>query len=117
MAGGGTVVVAEAPDAVSASIWLDALRDAGIEAGMFERGVGAALGGAATPGLSRFAIVVRKEAMLEARNVIAEVGGASRLAPYRDGSEAPGAQRRAIFFVVVLIAAGIAGVIVGRLVA
>jgi len=81
MKGEGTALVAEAADGIQAQIWVAALREVGIEAATFERGVGAALGGAMTSGLSRFPVIVARRDLLAARNVIADLGGAVHLAP------------------------------------
>jgi hypothetical protein len=111
------VVVAEAPDVVAASIWVDALQRAGIEAGMFEKGVGAALGGAVTPGMARYAVVVPRHAFVGARNVIAELGGAARLVPYRDARHDSAALRRGLGIALAVLAAillaGAAGKLLG----
>lgn len=79
-----TVVVAVAINPADAQIWVDALRDAGIGAGTFERGSGAAFGGMQMV-TSRFHVIVAPEDLEEARNVIAELGGARYLAPFDDG--------------------------------
>ncbi len=81
------VVVAEANDPIEAAIWVDALRDDGLGAESFERGVGAAFGGAATHTFSRFPVLVRSEDYAAARSIIAELGGAARLAPFRSASD------------------------------
>jgi len=81
------VVVAEASDPIEAAIWVDALRDDGLGAESFERGVGAAFGGAAAHAFSRFPVLVRSEDYAAARNVIADLAGAARLAPYRSARE------------------------------
>jgi hypothetical protein len=75
------VVVAVARDPVEAAIWVDALRSEGIEAGSFERGVGAALGGAETAGFARYPVLVDATSIAPARNVITGLAGASVLAP------------------------------------
>jgi hypothetical protein len=92
---GGTALVAEAGDAVEAAIWVDALHDAGIEAHSFERGVGAALGGATT-NWARYPVLVPREALGHARSVIAELAGAAVLAPYRDPDDIRDGQSRAL---------------------
>jgi hypothetical protein len=66
-----TVPIADAPDAVTAEIWLAELRAAGIRAGTFERGVGGALGGAATPGLVSYPVLVSEDDAVRARDIIA----------------------------------------------
>ena len=80
-----TAVVAVARDPVEAAIWVDALRTEGIQAGSFERSVGAALGGAVTAGFARYPVLVDAGSLAEARNVIAAMAGASALAPLDDG--------------------------------
>lgn len=100
-----TIVVAEAPDELQAAIWVDALRDAGVQAAMFERGVGAALGGSVTS-WSRYPVIVSEEHLLAARNIIAELGGASSLAPYRDPAALRARQTRQSR----LLAAGLLGI-------
>jgi hypothetical protein len=99
-----TVVVAEASDPVQAEIWVDALRDAGIEAATFERGVGAALGGAVTSGVSRFPVIVASTDLLAARNVISELDGANHLAPFRDAEDQRERRSRALFTVAAIVA-------------
>lgn len=78
-----TVVIAEAEDEVQAGIWVDALRNAGVQAATFERGVGGALGGAVT-GLAVYPVIVRESDFSAARNVIADLGDADRLSAYRE---------------------------------
>lgn len=90
-----TTVVAEARDPVQAEIWLDALHAAGIEANAFERGVGAALGGA-TGVFAIYPVVVAESDLVRARNVIAELGDAARISPVRDHNAARSAQRRGL---------------------
>jgi hypothetical protein len=96
MTGESPVVVAEARDAIEASIWLDALTEAGISASVFERGVGAALGGAVTPGFSVFLVLVERSSLGAARSVIADIAGAAVLARFRDDETATRGQRRAL---------------------
>ena len=112
---GRTVVVAEAPDPVQAGIWVDALRQAGVAAATFERGAGAALGGAATPGFAAYPIIVSTTDLGAARSVIAELAGAAVLAPYRDGRETRGAQRLALLAVGAVIIAGLLMAVAARL--
>ncbi|MCC7365720.1 MAG: hypothetical protein IT303_15255 [Dehalococcoidia bacterium] len=107
---GGTTVVAIARDAVEAAIWTDALRDAGIEAAAFERGPGAALGGAAPP-WSSYPVVVPAGRLAAARNVIAELAGGAVLAPYRDIAEERARRARVLW-----VAGGAAAVVLGFLV-
>ncbi|MCZ2109055.1 MAG: DUF2007 domain-containing protein [Dehalococcoidia bacterium] len=99
-----TVVVAEAADPVQAEIWVDALRDAGIDAATFERGVGAALGGAVTSGVSRFPVVVATTDVVAARNIITELDGADYLAPFRDASDQRERRARAFLAVAAIVA-------------
>lgn len=99
-----TVVVAEASDPVQAEIWVAALRDAGIEAATFERGVGAALGGAVTTGVSRFPVIVASRDLVAARNVISELDGAAHLAPFRDAEDQRERRSRALFTVAAIVA-------------
>ncbi len=96
MSGGGRVVVAEASDPVQAAIWVDALKAAGIEAASFERGVGAALGGAATPGWAVYPVLVAAADIGAARNVVAEIAGGAALAPIRDEAAARERAQRAL---------------------
>lgn len=103
----GPVVVAEARDPLQAGIWIDALARAGISATSFERGVGAALGGASAPGWSVYPVVVSRDHLVDARNVIAELDGAAFLAPLSDSSAAAARQRRAI----IVIGAVVAGIL------
>ena len=112
MAGGGTALVAEAADPIQAQIWVSALREAGIEAATFERGVGAALGGAVTSGVSRFPVVVARDDLVGARNVIAELDGAVHLAPI-DDPEGQRAARRRVLVTVTTAAAVILAIAVG----
>jgi len=93
---GGRVVVAEAADPVQAAIWVDALKAAGIEAASFERGVGAALGGAVTPGWAVYPVLVAAADIGGARNVVAELAGGTALAPIPDSDAAREASQRAL---------------------
>lgn len=110
-----TIVVAQASDEIEAAIWVDALRDAGVKAATFERGVGAALGGTTTP-WSSYPVVVAEEDLLTARNVIAELGGAGSLAPYHDPAAVRERQSRVLVVGVVTIVAVVAAGIVAWLV-
>jgi hypothetical protein len=76
-----TVPIADAPDPLTAEIWLAELRAAGIRAGAFEQGVGGALGGAATAGMSRYPVIVAEHDAVRARDLIAGLGGAGCLRP------------------------------------
>ena len=99
MSGMATVVVAEASDPVQAAIWLDALRDAGVEANSYERGVGAALGGAMTPGFARYPVVVGETDLVCARNVISEISGGGVLSPLPDPEAKNAARQRVLMLV------------------
>ena len=74
----GAVIVAVANAEADARIWLDALRDAGVEAALVERGAGGALGGASLFGAS-WAVLVSRARIEDARGVITELGGAGGL--------------------------------------
>ncbi len=117
MEAGRPVVVAEARDVVEAQIWIDALRDAGIPATTFERGVGAALGGAMTAGWARYPVLVPQGEMAAARNVVAELGGAAFLAPVADLAAARRKQSRALLTVGWIVAVIVVLAVVSRLVA
>jgi hypothetical protein len=112
-----TTVVAEAQDPLQAEIWLDALRSQGIEAASFERGVGGALGGALTAGFAVYPIIVAQADLAAARGVIAQVAGASAIAPVRDSAETRAAQHRALIAVGVIAVAILVAGVLGRLVA
>lgn len=98
-----TVMVARAPNMVAAQIWVDALRDEGIEAGVFEQSPAAALGGAITTGLAQFPIIVREDDFAAARAVIGPLAGMHALQPLPD-DEVEDARRRWALFAVVGIA-------------
>jgi len=108
---GERVTVAVAESAVQAEIWMDALRRAGIQAMSFERGPGAAMGGAATV-VSAFPVLVGAAELGAARSVIADIEGARVLAPFEDTVEPPAWLRYALLVaalgvaVLVLLAAG-----------
>ncbi|GAB4329156.1 MAG: hypothetical protein Kow0010_13320 [Dehalococcoidia bacterium] len=87
MKGNATVAVAETSDPVQAGLWVDALRQAGIRAAVFERGMGGALGGADTYGFSVHRVIVGYHDLARARSIIAELGGAAALMPYRTPGE------------------------------
>jgi|GEM_PF-3191805 len=95
------IVVAVAGDALQATIWRDALGDAGITAAVVERGVSAALGGAPSVS-STYHVLVDREDVAAARNVIAEMGGAGALAPLPD-DDATAEQRRRVALIAVAI--------------
>lgn len=112
MSADATVTVAETKDAVQAGLWVDSLRRAGIKAAVYERGVGGALGGAETWGFSVHRVIVGYHDLAEARNIIAELGGASALTPYRSPDEERARAMRVLGIVAgamaIVIAAGIA---------
>jgi hypothetical protein len=107
-------MVAEAPNAVDAAIWVDALISAGIDARTFERGVGAALGGAATV-LARYPVLVPRVALVPSRNLLSDLGGARILSPYKDPETTRHAQRQIVTTAAVAIAAIIAAGLLARL--
>lgn len=111
------VVVAVASDAIEAAIWRDALHDAGIPAAVYERGVGAALGGANTFGAS-YPLLVDRGQVAAARNVIADLGGAVALAPVHDERAVRERRQRALFvagaIVTLILALGVLSRVVAR---
>lgn len=94
----GAAVVAEASDEAEARIWVDALRDEGIEAAFVERGAGGALGGASLFGAA-WAVLVPRARIAEARGVITELGGAHALVASRTPAEERARARRAFLTV------------------
>ncbi|MEX2081756.1 MAG: hypothetical protein WEC33_09080 [Dehalococcoidia bacterium] len=90
---------------MQAQIWIDALRDAGLEAGTFERGPGPALGGAVTPGFAAYVVIVRRTEVARARSVIAEISGGEVLAPLPDEQEE--SRRRAAALLTVGLVVGV----------
>jgi hypothetical protein len=98
------VVVAQATDPLQADIWIDALRQAGIAATTFERGVGAALGGASAPGWSVYPVFVSRDDLGAARSVIADIDGAAVLAPVPGASGEQAGPRRALMAVASVVA-------------
>ena len=96
--GGGVTIVAEAGDIAEARIWIDALRDEEIDAAFVERGPGGALGGASVFG-SSYAVLVPRDRIGDARNVIAELGGGGALVAYRSAEEERRRSRRAFLTV------------------
>lgn len=96
-------VVAEAGDLVEATIWVDALRADGINAKFYERGVGAALGGAVTTGLARHPVVVSREDLGRARNVIADMGGSASLTPIDEPKDKERTQQRGLALVGLIV--------------
>lgn len=100
------VVVAQTADAIEAQIWVDMLRDSGIQSTTFEQSPRGALGGASTLGFrTSHPILVRHHDLVPARNVIAEAGGASHLAPIPAEGEEGGRAARA--FVMALTGAAL----------
>lgn len=92
-----TVPIADAPDPVTAEIWLAELRATGIPAGTFERGVGGALGGAATTWQASYPVIVGESDAFRARDIIAGLGGGEFLrAAVPPGGEQSGRQLVAI---------------------
>src|SRR5690606_39260074 len=81
-------IVAETSDLAEANVWLDALRDAGLAANLVERGAGAAFGGAHLPFGVSFRLITDEAHLDRARSIIADLGGARKIAPYRDADEA-----------------------------
>ncbi len=79
------VVVARTSDGIQAQLWVDMLRDEGLDASTYTQGVQAALGGASGVGIHL--VLVHREHVGDARNIIAEAGGASALAPIPGESE------------------------------
>ena len=112
-----TTVVAEARDPVQAQIWLDALRQGGIEAATFERGVGAALGGAVTSAFAVYPVIVAEADLGAARSIIAALSGASAIAPLRHRDEVRASQRRALLTVGAVVVGIIVMGLLSRLVA
>jgi hypothetical protein len=100
---GTTVVVARTGDAIEAQIWVDMLRDEGIQAATYEQSIRGALGGASTLGIrGTHHILVRHEDIVAARNVIAESGGAHQLAPIPgDNDDAASKAARALVYALV----------------
>lgn len=88
-----TVAIADAPDPVTAEIWLAELRAAGIRAGVFERGVGGALGGASTFGQASYPVIVPGDDAVRARDLIAGVGGGEYLRPVTPAGPAEDTRR------------------------
>jgi hypothetical protein len=109
-----TATVAVARDSFEAELWTDALRAAGIPAASYERGAGAALGGAVM--MAGHVVVAPAERLGEARSIIAELADASVLAPLDDTARAD-RRRRAALWTVALVTVGIlalAVLVIGR---
>ena len=94
------VVVATAPDFIAAQIWVDALKDEGIEARLFEQSPGAALGGAVTTGIARFPVLVGDDDFAHARAIIGRLAGMEVLQPLPDDEDDDRRRRWALFAVV-----------------
>ena len=101
-----TAVIAQARHSLEATIWVDALQSAGIRARMFEQGVGGALGGAVT-GFACYPIVVSREDIARARSVIADMGGASALAPVAQPQDRGRSQQKGLVFVGPIVSAAL----------
>lgn len=107
MSRGSTVVVARTGDPIEAQIWVDMLRDEGIQAASYEQSIRGALGGASTLGIrGTHHILVREEDIVAARNVIAESGGAHQLAPIPAGDD-DAAERATRALLLAVIGAGV----------
>ncbi len=109
-------VVAEAGDSLEATIWIDALQAAGIDARTFERGVGAALGGAVTMGFARYPLVVGREDLAQARSIIAEMGGAASLSPIEVPGERQLAQQRGLILAGLIVGGALLIALLARLI-
>jgi hypothetical protein len=103
MAASTAVVVAEASHPIQANVWVDALTDAGITARSFEQGVGGALGGAATGVFAKYAVVVAREDLVAARNIISRLDGGGVLAPIPDEAAVRESQRRGLVIVSLIL--------------
>ncbi|GMV86757.1 MAG: hypothetical protein AMXMBFR80_26120 [Dehalococcoidia bacterium] len=102
-----TVPIADAPDPVTAEIWLAELRASGIAAGSFEQGVGAALGGASTLGLASYPVIVGEGDAARARDIIAGLGGQEFLRPAVAEGASQGARHLVTLALGAAIAAGV----------
>ncbi len=112
-----TVPIADAPDPVTAEIWLAELRASGIRAGSFEQGAGAALGGASTPGLASYPVIVAQGDALRARDIIAGLGGGEFLRPVAGDGGTQGARQLVTLALGAAVAAGLlvaAAMVLGR---
>jgi len=106
----GPVVVATASNPAEAQVWVDMLLDEGIFATSVETGVHGALGGGGLM-LPSVSVLVDRAKLAEARNVIAESGGAAALRPVpQEGSQ--GTPLRTL-----LLLAGLGAVLVAALAA
>lgn len=102
-----TVPIADAPDPVTAEIWLAELRASGIRAGSFEQGVGGALGGASTLGLASYPVIVAQGDALRARDIIAGLGGQEFLRPVVGDGQGQGARHHVTLALGAAVAAGV----------
>ncbi len=93
-----TVVVARTRDPIEAQIWVDILRDDGMQAAVFEQGARGALGGASLYG-SIQNIVVRRTQFERAREIIADADGTHALIPLQEASESRDRMIRALLTV------------------
>ncbi len=112
-----TVPIADAPDPVTAEIWLAELRASGIRAASFEQGVGGALGGASTLGLASYPVIVSEGDALRARDIIAGLGGQEFLRPVVEDTAGQEGRHLVALALGVAIAAGLlvaAAVILNR---
>lgn len=114
---GRMALVAEARDAIEANIWVDALRQAGIHATIHERGLGAAFGGAATFGVSGYAVLVERTAFGAARSVLAGLTDARVLAPLEEAEAEDRRRSRALWMVVGAACVAVAVLAIARLAA
>lgn len=101
-----TIPIADAPDPVTAEIWLAELRAAGIRAGTFERGVGGALGGASTTGQASYPVLVSEDDAVRARDIVAGAGGGDYLRAIVPGGE-PGTRHLVVLGIGAAIAAAL----------
>ena len=107
MSGDAPVIVAKADSPVQAELWLAALRDAGIQGATYERGVGGAFGGAVGGPWSSYPVLVAREAVGQARSVIAEMDGASVLQPLSDPSAVRAQQTRILLTAGAIVGGGL----------
>lgn len=102
-----TIPIADAPDPLTAEIWLAELRAAGIRAGTFERGVGGALGGAAIAGLASYPVLVSEDDAVRSRDIVAGAGGGDYLRPLVLPGNEPGARQLVVLGIGAAIAAAL----------
>lgn len=111
------VIVAETMDPVEAGMWVNALGEGGIEARSFERGEGAALGGAVTAAFARYPVVVRRDDLARARSIIADHDGAASLVPVRQKADERAAQNQALITVGLIVGTVAALAVLTKLIA